>query len=79
MEFSRSAFIELIHVANLYIITNKAINLQTMVQWIFPTINPDQNQKKKKTTPITNNAIAKESETIDFIKPHKMTITSLLL
>lgn len=50
-----------------------------MVQWIFPTINPDQNQKKKKTTPITNNAIAKESETIDFIKPHKMTITSLLL
>lgn len=48
-----------------------------MVQWIFPTINPDQNQKK--TTPITNNAIAKESETIDFIKPHKMTITSLLL
>lgn len=49
-----------------------------MVQWIFPTINPDQNPPKK-TTPITNNAIAKESETIDFIKPHKMTITSLLL
>lgn len=33
------------------LITNKAINLQTMVQWIFPTINPDQNQKKKKQLP----------------------------